>query len=411
MSHFLCIKPEVYIWKDRKNILLYNSDTFQSVLWERDSESDAVADALLDVKNYYSIDIDEKKDLEIVQEITKKGFGVIVDTSEKLKPITIPPVLVFSNQAERVLSKGLLFYDAHLVDYIKTITVRLSGECCNDCTDCSSLFKQVTNCTKRNGKLTKEDLLKIQKIIQGTRAEKVQFIISNENDVALLEQNQFIVDHNETMVINYINWNNVSEEIIDRIESLPCQQLVKIVFKLNACISGHNQLLLGELLNKYKNIIVCFLLSSDEDVTLYQDIVQTLDITDRNEASCIYNGNNHHFIETFYQMNGRELESLQCDSVLIKTNQVINSDFWGNIYIEPDRTICLNESYPCFGDIDMPLYEILSKAFNSHDNPWLLTRKKVGCGACVYRCLCPPINNLELSMSNPFACSSYHKSL
>ena len=411
MIQYLCIKPEVYIWKDKKNILFYNSITFQSVLWERNSESDTIVDALLDVKNFYSIDIGDKKDSDIVQEITKKGFGVIVDTSDKLKPITIPPVLIFSNRAERVLSKGLLFYDAHLVDYIKTITIRLSGSCRHDCTDCSSLFRQVTNCTKRSGLLTKEDLLKIRTIIHGTKAEKVQFIISSEKDVALLEQNQFIVDNSEQLVINYINWRNVSEEIIDRIESLSCQQLVKIVFKVDACILDDAQMLLRKLLNKYKNIIVCFLLSSDEDVASYQDLEQSLDITDRNEVHCVFNGNNHHFIETFYQMNEQELSSLQCDSDSIKTSQVINSEFWGSIYIEPDRTICLNENYPCFGDIDTPLYEILSKAFNSNDNPWLLTRKKFSCGTCAYRYLCPPINNLELSMSEPFACSSHHKSL
>lgn len=119
----------------------------------------------------------------------------------------------------------------------------------------------------------------------------------------------------------------------------------------------------------------------------------------------IYTGSNMLFCKELMCFEKEDVLSLHLNEKNIFANQILNTNFFGEITILPDGNIhsCIN----CLpiGNIKREnLKQILFDEFSIHKF-WFTTRLKAeSCKNCLYNFVCPPITNFELCLNKTDLC-------
>lgn len=360
---------------------------------------------LSDVSNLYCIELrQDNRDEALLEEITHDNFGVILQTDLEHRPIAIPP---FHFLKERFSVGGIRFFP-RVLDFIKTITLHLGGNCEQDCLNCHCLYKQIISCSRKEGLLSTDSLQTLlYRINASNNLEKINIVISSP-DVKLL-QSSVLLNKEGVLTIYHLSWKNVTEELVKLIHSFG-HSIIKIIIDLSD-ISEYQLDAICHLQQTYQDLIIMvFCITCEEDESLLKHHIGQA-IEDNIEIKHIYSGKSKEHIRQNYLLNDSDLLELSADHNRIFGNRELNFCLFGDIVIHADGTVRLSENTEVIGTIEDDWTDMLNKALNK-PNPWLLTRNKIEpCSYCIYRDLCPPIRNLELYMGDKLACVDYYKSL
>lgn len=400
---YLYLKPSVYIWRGQKDILFYDSESYKKCYFSLNDNIISISDKLLDISNLYSVAI-TSSDLqqEWIIEIIANKLATVVESMPESRPIAIPPVLLFNNRAELANGNSSNFYDPYILEYINTVTIRLSGSCDKQCVNCSKMYKQVKCCTKeREGCLDINELQGIYEKIKSLKIEKLELIFTDMIDEAYTQTVLSIFSKLNCLKIIYINSLNITSETYYFLKNYLGKYVLKIIFDCEE-ISHSN--ISHDIIRLATNAISDFIVTSNEHISFVNRLVSENNIINY-EINCIYDGENLEFLNSYYFLNQEDLQGLELKSSDINKNQVMNSSLWGQLIIDPDSTIRFNENDLDNKLITGSLNEFLQSNFVKPDFAWLRIRNTGKCVNCVYKYLCPPVSNVELFMNRISACS------
>lgn len=402
---FLYLFPDVHIWADKSSLLFFDTRNQNRKRFELNYLNKQMYNELSDVRNLYCIELGQNnRDEALLAEITREGFGVILQTSYEQRPIAIPPFHILK---ERFYIGGNRFFP-RVMDYIKTITVHLGGDCKHKCPGCQYLYRQIHNCFSEKVCLTSEFIQALQYRINASNNLETINIICSSTDIELLQSSK-IMQKEGVLTVYHLSWKNLSEDIIQSINSSG-YSLVKIIIDLS-CISDEQLDNICRLQKMYNDrIIIVFCVTGVKDeILLKQHINQT--VKENIEIHYCYIGKDKEHIRQNYLLDYSDLQGLSADHNRIFGNRELNFTLFGRLVIHPDGTVRLNENTEVIGSVEDDWTDMLNKALNK-PNPWLLTRNKTEpCSRCIFCDLCPPIRNLELYMGDKLACVDYYKSL
>ena len=106
-------------------------------------------------------------------------------------------------------------------------------------------------------------------------------------------------------------------------------------------------------------------------------------------------------------MNEEDIFEMQYTIKKIHKNQFMNSVFFGNLTVLPDRNVCVDMNSPVLGNQkNESIFEIFSKALKNDDSLWFKTRNTAMiCSGCLFVDLCLPISNYELATCKSNLCN------
>ena len=403
----LSMFPYVHIWKNQSEVLFYNIANNIQTRFLLDEESAFLVDRLLDVRNLYCISLTERqRNLPIVEELIAKQLGVVVSCAYEDRPTTIPPMHLLENRYD----DGKESNSVHVLDLVRMLTIHLERGCNRFCTNCLILFKQTHYCTRAQYQGTAFNAQRIvSKVLKMKSLTKINLLITVVDQSVL----DFIrvLSLTGTLLCYYIDWKNVSYEIIASLHDANKSALIKVLINLAEVSSSEFEQLI-ELQSTFKESTILVVgISSEAELNRINTFLARNPEQSNIELFPFWSGGDCKLIHSHYLLSDKELQTISVDQNRIYGNRELNFALFGELVVHPDGTVRLNENTEVIGSIEDDWTEMLNKALNK-PNPWLMTRGKTKpCSNCIYRDLCPPIRNLELYMGDKLACVDYYKTL
>ena len=404
MSYFT-LNPDIHIWRNEECALFFDVNQQRQFVFRLDQESSRIVDALKDIRNLNTISLAPNQvESPIVSALVQNNLGNI-ESSSSCRRVTLPPMYLFENRmdAGETLSSG------YILDYVNVVSLYLAGECKRGCAHCDGLYRQGHFCINQKSSFSIKDReTLVPKLMTLTNLQKINLIISTINTSNL----SFVRELSSLNVLLccYIHWKNITPVVVDKIIAGKGKVLIKILIDLSD-ISEEQLLQIIDLQRQYGNhVILVFCVTCEKD---YGRLSKHIDSTieDNVEIRYVFTGQDKKHIEKYYLLGKEDLPRLSINSNRIFGNRELNYSLFGEFVIFPDGAIHLNQNTESVGTIHDNWIDMLNKALNE-PNPWLMTRNKIiPCSNCMYRDLCPPIRNLELSMGDNLACVDYYKCL
>lgn len=154
--------------------------------------------------------------------------------------------------------------------------------------------------------------------------------------------------------------------------------------------------------DKDSDIGFSFPISSEQE---YEEALQIVENHNIESFTIIpvFNGKNLDFFEKYVFTSQEEIAIPNFCKREIFANQVINSNFFGELTITPDGKVYANINNPSLGTMQDALYDLV---FNEMDSgrSWRMIRNQGPCPDCLYQWLCPSPSNYEIVMKRPNLC-------
>lgn len=400
------LNPNIHIWSDDIRVLLYDINQKKQFIFDLDSESRQLIDALKDIRNLNTLSLEPNQiNAEVISKMIKNNLGRIINTQPSEEEKTLPPMYYFShrmNTDEKLTSRVILMY-------VKVITIYLSGRCTNMCTHCDTLYKQGHYCINQSTSLSKMNREIVISRIKGlTNLSKINLVFSSINDDSLCFAKE--LSTSGAILLCHIHWKNITPSILDEMLSWNGVVIIKVLIDLSEITQEQLEKVI-DLQSQHKNIVILvFCVTSEKDFDLLQENYHRT-IKENVEVRYVYTGREKDHIIKHYLLEDSDLQQITTDNNRIFGNRELNFSLFGELVISPDGTIRLNQNTEVIGTISDDWVEMLNNALNK-PNPWLMTRNKTKpCSNCIYRDLCPPIRNLELFMGDKLACVDFYKKL
>lgn len=100
------------------------------------------------------------------------------------------------------------------------------------------------------------------------------------------------------------------------------------------------------------------------------------------------------FIKSLLSISHEELLSIKNKYRTIKINNLINSNFWGNLYLFPKGKVCYSLDNTHSIEINL-LYKRFKSDFLNGSYAWTRSRNFSECSNCMFQYLCPAPNYIE----------------
>ena len=386
---------------------MYNTLSHKGFLLDNSEKLEKIVLALKEKNNLYSVLIDteilsDAKVTLFIDLLRKTYSGDIVnfDMCTK-KPVIMYPLLNLNEDVDRnieeILNKEVL--GRRIGNNLLFVDIHLGGICSRNCDYCSRKYKQMRWCTSFEnffsydriqnflihfGKIGSKRINLLGNIfLYPYFKELISFLVIHEFDC------KFIVDYNCSLN-----------------EEQKMQELLNYGFKIELLIGGRidkKQLSYLSIL-KHSNIEYTFSVEGQDDFLQYKNIIEEY----RLENVSLYpyfNEKNRAFFKEYVYLDETDILSLKLDKADIFSHQNINANFFGNLVVLPNGEIFSNlNSEESIGNIEDNLNELVYKEIQNGIF-WRLTRTRVEpCNDCIFRDLCPPISNYELTLKKNNLC-------
>lgn len=134
-------------------------------------------------------------------------------------------------------------------------------------------------------------------------------------------------------------------------------------------------------------------LSEEKAVYNYQRLVK---LGKRIRPFVVKNEHNLNLTKELLTFTKGELLNIKNKFQVIKTNNLINTNFWGHIYVFPDGTVSFSLLEDRAQSVDIErLQEEFKKLFFRGNFSWTQLREYDKCQKCAFQYLCPSPSNLE----------------
>lgn len=392
-KYWLIVESYVFIWKDSNLVLIYNSLLQRGFVLTLNSIIEPIVDLILAKENLRVVEIDQKFYLSkeghlfILKLRDNYSGDVFAQSAFPYKPIVVLPEVNINEDVNRVESnqKDIYGFGSQISMNLMEVTIQLTGNCNNNCSNCGKANLQHLWCCKNQNTLTIKELDNIFEKLQKMHLFRMNFIGGN--------------------VLCYPYWDQI-------FSSLKHIQLKKCIYLTISCLYGNEDKLEYFLKNDYSIyfLIDCsndvveriylnesynyiFLIASIEDYEKVCNILKNINLS--MTLLPLYTKSNENFFKMFVYQNLEDILTTEWRQKDIFANQVLNSNFFGKFYISATGEIYTDLNLPAIGTISSDFSELIYNEIYG-GKTWRRTRDQIlPCNTCIYKYLCPPLSNYE----------------
>jgi pseudo-rSAM protein len=246
--------------------------------------------------------------------------------------------------------------------------------------------------------------IQLKKLLSSLSSQKIYLIgkelILFQNAIKLL---QFLVKKKISFSIQ-LEINSEIDNIINYIQELK----LEFHFEYKIILSKKYTLdQIKKIISKFQQLSCSIKweikISSIEDYRHYESIFKELNI-DSVFFSPVYNTKNNDFFNEYILLNENDLQNYQISKKEIFKHQILNTNYFGKLYVDAFGKIYAHSKFDSIGTIDEDIRSIIYKELTS-GNSWLKVRNQAPCNNCIYQWICPSPSDLELELKQNKLCT------
>jgi len=385
MTKWLCVFPEVFIFKSDSKLLFFNSKNKQIFSVHKDDTLEKMYNFLQEPSNTYVVELNDElcnKYSELLGKVEAMQMGKVVTASYDSRPLSYPPVLKLEKDLSRIRNEYKQNKAGDILNYFRELTIYLSGDINNGYIHKQTIYPLLPSSLTVDNELLSNFL----KTLEFCPVNFVNIVISSIDDIGnYYNIFQYLIEkkYNVRLFLKAELYQQIKEQ-------LNMLNLYEIV--LVSTLDEYQKSYLQIKENKVKfNILI----ESDIELSRVEEFLSN----SNTEIVPIFNNNSQFFEKEVYN---RLDDITQCGKKEILAKTVINHNYYGKFTVFPNGHIYSNVNIPPLGNISEQIYELIYKELDGQ-RAWLLTRDAVEpCKDCVYKYLCPSISNYE------YACGKFN---
>jgi len=358
-------------------------------------------------------DLSNKIIAGFVNDVRMNFMGSVIDTTKvKEKPVQLMPMLKVHKDAEELKKSAHQSVGAEMMKYPVEISLYINGTCSQDCSICSSAFKQTLCCTQ--GINTKKELefnfiYDIFEQLKSAALDRVNFLGGDIFKYSQWQQftaflNSKSRDFETRLYVHYLNLLGQEGKLAQFTDgSVSLKVLVTLPLDKSKWME-----IMQSPPTDLKEAEFLFLVENESQLLEVEEIITGLQL--RNYSFYpFYNGGNEDFFNRNVFFDKEDLQESKPGTSEILARQKINPFHFGRLTILNNGSIHANINAPSLGDIKKnSLYTAVYKEM-LQGRSWRRTRKKVKpCKQCTYNALCPPLSNYEYALKKNNLCHIRH---
>lgn len=384
----IVINPDVFIWTEDSNGIIYDSKVCHGFLFHKTTALSSLIEELQEPNNLYSVqlsnlDIPDVK--RFLDRIVAEGYAKFIDDQDS-NILSMKPILRIQDNVNyyRWLHKQGI--DGEVINNIRKIIINIGEEIGCD------LFASQVPYPVYSSNLN----LCTQKLLKFIKASNKSLFLSEiniiGNPIGQLDI-KFLKEIKNVAPIKFsVLGENINQDSINKLFDLGKVEVVTRVSTISSRIIN--------LINNNPELDLCFLVEENDDILT----LESLPINDTSFEKIyilpLYNTHNLEFLSGALSITENELLNNGPDKRNIFIHQSINLFDFGKIYIMPDGTIRTNMCSKSIGSLDDTPYSIVYTEFDNGKS-WLKTRNSQPCKYCVFKSLCPSPSNYETIVGYP----------
>lgn len=396
MKKYIVLFPDTFLWFNDLKGVLYNCKEAIKLEFDCNSLIYNYCSLLDDMSNLYSVEIteDDMKNqvfINWINNIEEYKVGKIYKCNPlENKPFSLPPIINLRNEIEDQQSNETSYTDLINIDScLNEITIFLGGKALDD--DRNLFFKQILYPINSDCYLDYEILNKFLLTSRLNSVCKFNLICSEILNYPDLKRIINFLESYGILINYYLNTNDINDVCVFLTQISSPKSMINIYFNDKESFQIINSYLLISQFD-YNWI---FIIENETEYLLAEELV-TVNNIKNSEFWPIYSGNNKSFFKENVFISQFEINNLQITKQNIFSNKIINSNFFGQLFILPNKDVHTNLNKPRLGTIDENIMDIVSYELNSSDSSWKCVRSKLKpCKDCLYSFLCPPPSNYE----------------
>lgn len=384
-NKYLFLYPDVFLWYNENKGVLYNSSTFDLYIFNIKSPIDDCCKELEDnlyVTKLSSETLEASHMKEWLENILKKNMGNLEEVSDSNFPlISFPPILNLQCEVDRLKTDKLRNVGEIALQNWNECFIYLGGESVTN-----TFYKQIPYPIDSQEEIVANDLLSFLKTADNSNLGRINII-----------GNIFTYYDNERL-LSFLN--NLSAKKYFYLKDDYCfsSDIAKIFSDNSHCIIYHTSYeRTCVAINQFNKLsipfqIACLIASNDdyEYVMKLQEKIQN-DII----FFPVYTGDNLSFFKNYVYIQEEDFNHLKYNKKDIFAHQVLNSNYWGRLFILPSGKVYSNLNVTPIGTLNDLIPNLIIKEMENR-TAWRLTRDDISiCKKCLFKYLCPSVSNYE----------------
>lgn len=397
-KYWFTLDTYVFLWEDEQNVLVYNTFSSESLLFEKNKSLTPVVKELIDPDSLYVVELtdtqlEDKSIHNFVTQIRNTFSGDIYDQAEfQEKPIVIVPSINLNDEVERNRNefKNVEFFGQKVSKNLLELQLYWGGNCDKKCERCDHIWKQIRWCKQSPELLEENVLVTLLKQLQMSTVERLTIFAQSLFDSPLFEK--YYENIAALKCVKNLSVDCNLFHTFDMIQHVKLKELFDC-FTIFVDDPEYIDSSYLELIDIEKTVFQ-FRIESELDYEKAQVVVDEYDISARFVP--YFNGENIDFFEQFVFQDRNAIMSTSWSKKDIYSHMHINSNFFGRLTILPNGDVCSDYRMERLGSLkEADLSTLVYRELKSKES-WRLTRDLVSpCRDCLYRYLCPPISNYE----------------
>lgn len=400
MKEYIVLFPETFIWFNKTEGVFYNSKEKKIFRFRCNDLIYNYCTLLNDPVNLYAVVIDnaDRQDLLFaswIETIVKYKTGAIYSMeNEAEKPFGFPPILNLRNEIEESqIDRSKYYSSINIAECLNEMSFFLGGEVMPE--DERNYYKQILYPFSQRSFL---------------EWDKIRSFLENSNITHLRQINIICTD-----LLKYPNFEDLIRLLVSYGISVSCYmqgrytdtfiQVLEILkntdFTLKLYFSEIEDFI--KIQNHIKDHDIqynwIFIIRNEDDFLLCERLISEHNL-EQPEILPVLSNNNLDFFKDNIFISLDHIENTSLTKQNIFCNQVLNSNYWGHLFILPDGNVYGNLNKKPLGTVREDAMELIKREIYDTDSSWKCTREKVvPCKECIYRNLCPPPSNYEFYLN------------
>lgn len=387
MKYYFYLESYVFIWQDKRTVLVYNSLLGQSYKMNNNPSLYKLIGRLQELSNLYCIDINEDQRISddvstFINKIIDSSSGNILEAIPgQNKPVSLVPILNNQHDVERLRNDETRSIGENIINYIHEIDICLDAPEIKDTpiNRIGSFLKSIRSAHARIVNVHGCNVLSDMEL---------ELMIEELGKITLLKVFYLSADY-------YVAQNSKFSFL--KSEGFQLKLTVSESVDRQKLLEANDIVLTNNIGHKWS-----FSICSGNDYQEVMEIVEELEINNY-EIWPFFNGSNLQFIEDNVYLNDQDFENPGLSKREVFAHQAINTNDFGKLTIMADGKVYANPNFPALGTIDDNVKELVYKEMDKGTS-WRRVRNMKPCSSCIYQWLCPSPNDYELAIGKPNLC-------
>lgn len=397
LSYWFYLNDKTYLSIIGSSALLYRTDINERIIIDNPRIVSYLSE-LEKVINMGVISLDSKilESNEMVR-ILSFEFGFVVPKGyDFMKPYQIPHICKINIDYDKQMSGNEdIRYELQLSNISKnliklTIFLNDDGMISTPKVDYTACFESIKKCGYIDFSLLSEILSEISLYPINT-IDLCGYRVIDHPDFSKIVSAIHNIGKQVSLTINY-----------DEIFNNECLNVDKLIILVD---SGFNPVKLNQVIKEanHPNFRIVFRVKCMEDIDAAKSFIDENDIG--STVIPFWDGQNADFLHSVLEMYVNDIFSRPISRREIFRNQKLNSNLFGHLYVLPNGKIFSNLADKPIGDFRYNKISQIVHSELSAGTIWRKTRNDVSCNSCIYKYLCPPPSEYEISMKCYHLCN------